>query len=264
MSTLTTSANTSDPQIFSILNTALVLAAVIAIVLGICVSLWREASATLKVVLKEINGTQVILLKFFVTLIAVSLLYLASQLFPGARGLFASAGLRSSVNFFLTVVMISIVGVSTIILRGKSAQMQRLKLREAKSDESQRGGVSIVLEQNVGDTYNIGQAAAAGRNATASHTTMQQVTSKLGQSVDLVSLADQLSQLRAAMRKEAVDPEHDNSVAAIGGAEKSARAGDTTNVVKYLGLAGKWALDAATKLGTDVAVEAIKQSMGLE
>jgi hypothetical protein len=63
------------------------------------------------------------------------------------------------------------------------------------------------------------------------------------------------------MRKEASDPEHDEALGAVASAEKAAKQGDGPKALEYLKAAGKWAMDVATKIGTALAVEAMKQSM---
>jgi hypothetical protein len=47
-------------------------------------------------------------------------------------------------------------------------------------------------------------------------------------------------------------------------AEISATANDGPAAIKHLRAAGKWALDVATSIGTELAAAAIKAAMGLQ
>jgi hypothetical protein len=46
-------------------------------------------------------------------------------------------------------------------------------------------------------------------------------------------------------------------------AEKAATEGDGPKALQYLKAAGKWAQEAATKIGVEVAAAAIKSAMGV-
>ncbi len=80
---------------------------------------------------------------------------------------------------------------------------------------------------------------------------------------DSAKLADELVQLRAAMKQQGQTVEHDEAVLAIGKAEQAAREDDKVGALQYLRSAGKWAFDVATKIGVNVAAEAIKKASGL-
>jgi hypothetical protein len=125
---------------------------------------------------------------------------------------------------------------------------------------------SIYIEKGeftMGDSYKAGQAGAMGPHAQAHDMTFNQVQYQLPSSIDLTQLAIELSQLRQQMKKEAVEPDHDIAVSDIARAEQAAKAGDRSKIVEHLKGAGKWALDVATKIGTSLAVEAIKSASGL-
>lgn len=115
----------------------------------------------------------------------------------------------------------------------------------------------------MGDSYTAGQAGAMGPGAKAKDMDFNQIWLQNQGSIDLGTLAKELSSLRAAMRSKATDPQHDKSVAAIAEAEEAAKKGDGAGAMQWLQRAGKWALDAATSVGAGVATEAIKRSMGL-
>ena len=117
-------------------------------------------------------------------------------------------------------------------------------------------------EANMGDTYKVGQAGAVGPNAHAHDMNFNQIWNQLQGSIDLQQLAGELSRLRQEMKKEAVEPEQDIAVSEVAKAEQSAKSGDGSKTLEHLKSAGRWALDVATKIGSSVAVEAIKNSMG--
>jgi uncharacterized protein YjbI with pentapeptide repeats len=115
-----------------------------------------------------------------------------------------------------------------------------------------------------GDIYNVpGQAGAVGPNAHAHDMTfnqIQQIGSRIAESMDLAALASELETLRQALKKEAVTGEHDIAVVDISAAKRAAEARDSGKLAESLRSAGKWALDVATKIGVSLATEAIKQS----
>lgn len=111
---------------------------------------------------------------------------------------------------------------------------------------------------------NYGQVGAMGENPKAENMSFTQVGSQIEKTVDLATLADELSKLRQAMKKEAIDPEHDIVISDIAKAEQAARAKDSSKVAEYLKSAGQWALDFASKVGAALVAEALKHSMGLK
>ena len=119
-----------------------------------------------------------------------------------------------------------------------------------------------IREVRMGDTYEAGQVGAMGPNAHAHDMTLSQIWNQLQTSVDLSQLAAELSRLRQEMKKESVEPEQDIAVSEIAKAEQFAKSGDGSKTLEHLKSAGKWALDIATKIGTSLAVEALKKSMG--
>jgi len=133
---------------------------------------------------------------------------------------------------------------------------------------SQRGNYEVgtrnffVQELNMESKYKItgGNQGAVGDEAVAHDFT--QVSNQTLGSIDMTALAAELARLRVEARKDAVEPEHDMAVSDIAQAEQAAKEGQPSKVVQHLKSAGTWALDVATKIGTSVAVEAIKRSMG--
>jgi hypothetical protein len=121
--------------------------------------------------------------------------------------------------------------------------------------------------QNVSGNANAG--ALIGGSATVSggsfqgagtqHTTWDQQAATF----DLTRLAEELSQLRTALRSAATDPAHDVIVAELAQAELAATANDRPKLRDHLAKTGKWALTTATAIGTTVAAAAIKAATGL-
>jgi hypothetical protein len=114
------------------------------------------------------------------------------------------------------------------------------------------------------DSYRAGQVGAMGPNAQAYDMTFNQIWNQFQGKVDLAELAKELFKLRQEMRKDAVEPEHDLAIADIAKAEQAAKAGDGSKTIEHLKSAGKWALDTATKIGTSLAVEVLKEATGLK
>jgi uncharacterized protein YjbI with pentapeptide repeats len=151
------------------------------------------------------------------------------------------------------------------ILESKEGKIKKLKgkvegLKETISDiwRDHKG------ETIMGDKYEIsGQVGAVGKNARADHNTFNQLWNQSKDSIDLAKLAEELAQLRTALKQEAVEVEHDVAVGEVGQALIEAKAGNGSKVMGHLKAAGKWAFDTATKIGTSVAADVIKKSMGL-
>ena len=111
-----------------------------------------------------------------------------------------------------------------------------------------------------GDTYNIGQGVGVGRNVRMNNTTINQVQST--EKLDLPALATDLAKLRAEMKSQATEPDHDVAVGEIAAAESAAKKGDEKSVLDHLKNAGEWAMAIGIKVGVPVAIEAIKKASG--
>ncbi len=96
----------------------------------------------------------------------------------------------------------------------------------------------------VGDLYNIGQAFS------------------IEESGDWSALTQELEKLKDQLAEEAKTPVQEQAAADLGAAAEAARAGNRPKMIKYLKKAGVWALDTATKIGTSVAAEVIKKTLG--
>jgi hypothetical protein len=115
----------------------------------------------------------------------------------------------------------------------------------------------------MGDRYAAGQAGAQGPSSHAHDISFTQIWNQAAGSISLTDLAQQLSLLRTQLRSHATTAEQDAAVGAVASAEMAARNGDGPKAFQHLRDAGKWTLDIAIKLGTEVAAAAIRQSLGL-
>ena len=117
----------------------------------------------------------------------------------------------------------------------------------------------------MGDEYNIsGQAGAVGPNSHAHDNTFNQIVNQLEKSINLADLAQQLAELRqATTAKQDTSPQAAMAVGKLAEAEIAANEKNPSRVVQSLKAAGEWALDFAKEAGKEIAVEAIKQSMGM-
>jgi hypothetical protein len=113
------------------------------------------------------------------------------------------------------------------------------------------------------DSYTVNQAGAVGPNAYAHDMNFKQIGNKIEKSVDLEQLANELSRLRQAMKKEGNQLEHDIAISDIAKAEQAAKTNNSAKVAEHLQSAGKWALDIASKIGVSLAIEALKQATGI-
>ncbi len=118
-------------------------------------------------------------------------------------------------------------------------------------------------EKAMGDINKVVGQGVAGRNAHVHDVTFQQMWNQAGGNINLGKLADELSQLRDAMKKEASSRDQDRAVGEIAAAEEAARDNDGPTALERLKAAGKWALDVATKIGVGVATAALKSALGL-
>lgn len=119
-------------------------------------------------------------------------------------------------------------------------------------------------EINMGDTYNIrGQAGAVGPGAHAHDTSFNQIWNEMKNELDFEKVSEELARLRSEAQKIAKTPEELVSVGEIASAEIAAKEGSGPKMLEHLKNAGKWTLDIATNIGSTIAAEVIKKSMGL-
>lgn len=113
------------------------------------------------------------------------------------------------------------------------------------------------------ENYNMsgGNVGAFGSNSSAHNFT--QNTIQNFKELDLQKLSEELVTLRKKQKEEAHEKdEYDAQIGAIASAQEAAKEGNGQDVMKFLKVAGKWALDTATKIGTDVAAKAINFFVG--
>ncbi len=108
-----------------------------------------------------------------------------------------------------------------------------------------------------------GQVAAIGDGAKVHDINFNQIWNESVSDIDLNQLADELGKLSSSMKKEAKTIEQDEAVLEIRKAENAAKDGKGPKAIEHIKNAGKWAFDKAQEIGTDIAAEVIKKSMGL-
>jgi uncharacterized protein YjbI with pentapeptide repeats len=104
----------------------------------------------------------------------------------------------------------------------------------------------------MGDTYNIhgGQIGAVGQSASATGNTFQQITADL-------------SRLHEEMQRSAKTSEQRAATEDVAKAAQAASEQNEPALRQHLKNAGKFALDCAKTIGTDVAAECLKKAMGM-
>jgi hypothetical protein len=113
------------------------------------------------------------------------------------------------------------------------------------------------------DHYEIGQAGSVGPGAHAENMTFNQIWNKSESEIDVRKLARELTELRAALSREASEPDQFVALGEIAAAEKAAQSGDGPSALQHLKRAGAWVWDIATKVGTGVAIAAAKDALGI-
>lgn len=118
----------------------------------------------------------------------------------------------------------------------------------------------------MGDKYEIHGQAQVGAVGKGASVTSLSFNSAVGEqyNVDIGVLAGELRILRAEMRKNADDTEHDAAVVAVGQALAAAENGESDGIMKHLRSAGAWALGLATSIGATVAAAAIKSALDIK
>lgn len=123
-------------------------------------------------------------------------------------------------------------------------------------------GAIGVKGPQMNDTYNIGQAAAAGRNSRADHATFNQVWSP-GDAQERERLLSELGRVRRHLSEMSDNSDIVEAVQSLESASRSIEEEDYSTASGYLARAGHWALGAATTIGAGVATAAIKAALGV-
>jgi len=141
------------------------------------------------------------------------------------------------------------------------------KVRSKSPLSTSTGLINLHIERGeitLGDKYATGTAAVVGPSGHAHDLSFNYRWRQTLEAPDSYRLTRELSELRLALEKLATDPNQDAAVGEIASAEIALRENQGLEVMKHLLRAGKWALDAATNIGTSVAAEAINKAMGLK
>lgn len=111
---------------------------------------------------------------------------------------------------------------------------------------------------------NYGQAGNMGNDGNVSRFTQNQNFNQFTAD-DYDKLALEFKRLKEYLQtvKDENDDSHLDAISSLIKAEKAAHNKEGTSIIEHLKNAGKWALDAATKIGTTLAAEVLKKSMGL-
>ncbi len=106
---------------------------------------------------------------------------------------------------------------------------------------------------------NKGQMIYADGNAQVSQVTMNQ---NVQAPMDLKQLSEALGELLEKMKTDAEAAQHPDEVASVKQAAEAAKSGDQNKTIEFLKAAGKWVLDFAEKVGSDVLVAVLKAHLG--
>lgn len=114
-----------------------------------------------------------------------------------------------------------------------------------------------------GNYVNQGTAGAMGDNATNYGTSQQFIQAVPSSDIDMQALVAELVRLKSQLLSDATNSEHYHAVAEIESAKTAAEESDQVAVMRHLKAAGQWTLEVATKIGTSVAVAALKAALNL-
>lgn len=107
---------------------------------------------------------------------------------------------------------------------------------------------------------NYGHVVAMGLNATGTVNTFNQCWQQLESQVDLRQLANELGSLRSELRRSAATREEDAQLGMLAEAEEAAESGDGPGAMSVLSRVGKAVLEAAERIGTDIAAKVIVEA----
>ncbi|MET8702681.1 hypothetical protein ABZW10_28035 [Kitasatospora sp. NPDC004723] len=132
-------------------------------------------------------------------------------------------------------------------------------IREVTESSRPRINEAEHVEHNTYNNY--GQTGAVGPNASVSNNTFNQAWALRPQELDLGKLAVDLASLRAAMQTQAQTAEEMISAGDVARAEVEANQGDGQSTLTHLRSAGRWALEIASRIGTETAILAISHAL---
>lgn len=153
------------------------------------------------------------------------------------------------------------------------APVQEILLENKSLIEAVRGSVDSSLSTNVGrivineyvagDKYVGSSVGAQGPASYAIDPKFITIWQQSGNELNLNQLAKELEQIRACMQSERASPERSLAISQVEEAAKAAKEGKGPKALAALSRAGKWALEIGTKVGTEVAVAALKSALGV-
>lgn len=95
------------------------------------------------------------------------------------------------------------------------------------------------------------------------HLDFNMVWNDYSSKIDLQQLSRELSELRVALKDTAKTAEQDCAIEEVASAEVAAKNSEGPAVLRHLSKAGTWVLGVAEKIGTAIAVDAIKAALGM-
>ena len=142
-------------------------------------------------------------------------------------------------------------------LEGKYEILRELHFKLIQEVMMIKGEITI-------NEYNVkaAQIGAIGDGAKVEKSNFNQIWNESSLDIDLNKLAEEFGALSSAMKMEAKTIEEDEAVLEIKKAEEASKDGIGPKAIEHAKNAGKWALEKAQEIGTDIAAEVIKKSMG--
>ena len=133
----------------------------------------------------------------------------------------------------------------------------------ADSSLSANVGRIVINEYIAGDKYTGSGVGAQGPGSYAIDPKFVTIWQQNGDQLNLNQLAKELVQIRASMQSEPASPERSLAISQVEEAERAAKEGRGPKALAALSSAGRWALETGTKIGTEVAVAALKSALGV-
>lgn len=110
----------------------------------------------------------------------------------------------------------------------------------------------------MGDKYEIAQGGAIGPNSIAKNNEFNQTIYKLPENIDYETLKAELTYLKSYLVDNAKTQKEFKSISEIAAAELAVDKKDSKKIIRHLLNSGKWVLDAAKEIGTEIIVRMIK------
>ena len=114
------------------------------------------------------------------------------------------------------------------------------------------------------NTGNIKNGVVAGGNINGSVSISSQDTPVPQFTFSLTDLANELEALLPKLKEVASESSHYEALAEVAKAKDAAIQNDSTGVIARLRAAGEWVLEIAKEAGSLVAIEALKQAIGIK